>query len=156
MAVAWLPGRVAASRRCTVCPLYSGPGSQQGLQVLSTSSGPLPPITCPIPASVPGRPHHRGLRPVQGKLNLDGLITQPIGGNLVRAMLQQQPAKRPSIEACMHHLFWWPPAQRLALLIDLSNRMETEDREVWPCLLAVSQQLASSFTSTVSQQLAFY
>ena len=70
---------------------------------------------------------------VQGKLNLDGLITQPTAGNLVRAMLQQQPAKRPSIEACMHHLFWWPPAQRLALLIDLSNRMETEDREASAC-----------------------
>ena len=41
-----------------------------------------------------------------------------------------QLAQRPSIEAVTAHLFWWPPAKRLAFLIDLSNRMETEDREV--------------------------
>ena len=57
-------------------------------------------------------------------------MAQPEASNLVRAMLQQQPAKRPTIQACLHHLFWWPAEKRLSLLIDLSNRMETEDREV--------------------------
>ena len=116
-------------------PPHSDVGSQTGPSQLVHLVGAsvLRPVCCGQ-ASVPSDSPRHSLRPAQGKLNLDGLITQPIGGNLVRAMLQQQPAKRPSIEACMHHLFWWAPAQRLALLINLSNRMETEDREVCPWL----------------------
>lgn len=32
--------------------------------------------------------------------------------------------------AVMAHPFWWPAAKKLAFLIDVSNRVENEDREV--------------------------
>ena len=41
-----------------------------------------------------------------------------------------QPKQRPSMAAVMAHPFWWPPGRRLAFLIDLSDRVENEDREV--------------------------
>lgn len=50
--------------------------------------------------------------------------------NLVRAMLRPQPKQRPTMAAVMVHPFWWPAARQLAFLIEVSNRVETEDREV--------------------------
>ena len=66
---------------------------------------------------------------MQDNAQLGGLAGQPLAAHLVGAMLHQQPAQRPGIDAAMAHPLWWPPAKRLAFLIDLSNRMEPEDRE---------------------------
>ncbi len=52
--------------------------------------------------------------------------------NLVRAMLVPAPKRRPSIASVMAHPFWWPHQRRLSFLVDLSDRMENEDREVTP------------------------
>ena len=54
--------------------------------------------------------------------------------NLIRAALRPQPKQRPTMAAIMAHPFWWSPARKLAFLIDVSNRVENEDREVSPCL----------------------
>ncbi len=50
--------------------------------------------------------------------------------SLVRAMLVAAPKRRPSVASVMAHPFWWPPQRRLSFLVDLSDRMENEDREV--------------------------
>jgi serine/threonine-protein kinase/endoribonuclease IRE1 len=44
-------------------------------------------------------------------------------------MLAPQPRRRPSIQAVMAHPFWWPPQRALQFLVDLSDRMDNEDRE---------------------------
>ena len=92
---------------------------------------------------------------LQGRLDMGALSSQPIAGSLVHAMLQQQPADRPSIAAVMQHPFWWPPAKRLMFLIDLSNRMETEDREA-SCTAGLHKQHgASASWITLHMLLAF-
>ena len=45
-------------------------------------------------------------------------------------MLTFKPKGRPSMRAVMSHPFWWSSHQRLSFLIDMSDRMENEDREV--------------------------
>ena len=48
----------------------------------------------------------------------------------MRAMLVPQPRRRPAIASVMAHPFWWGAQRRLQFLVDLSDRMENEDREV--------------------------
>lgn len=58
------------------------------------------------------------------------LESQAIAADLVRGMLAQDPRRRPSAAAVLTHPLWWPSAQRLAFLIDVSDRVEGEDRVV--------------------------
>ena len=70
--------------------------------------------------------------PVQGRAKLQELAHLKEAEQLLRSMLTFKPKGRPSMRAVMSHPFWWPPAQRLSFLIDMSDRMENEDREVRP------------------------
>ena len=75
---------------------------------------------------------------MQGRVQLSEVRALPEAENLIMAMLQPKPKDRPDIDAVMAHPFWWEPAKRLAFLIDLSDRVECEDREVgriWAQLL---------------------
>jgi hypothetical protein len=45
-------------------------------------------------------------------------------------MLAQASGARPPMAAVLAHPAWWPPAQKLAFLVDLSNAMEFQDRAV--------------------------
>jgi hypothetical protein len=40
----------------------------------------------------------------------------------VSAMLSKSPAARPSMSAVLGHPFWWSEEQRLAFLVDVSDR----------------------------------
>ena len=68
----------------------------------------------------------------QGRAKLQELAHLKEAEQLLRSMLTFKPKGRPSMRAVMSHPFWWPPAQRLSFLIDMSDRMENEDREVRP------------------------
>ena len=67
---------------------------------------------------------------MQGRCNLKAIEHLPEAQKLVQSMLAAKPAKRPTMEGIMGQPFWWSPARRLAFLIHLSDRVETEDREV--------------------------
>ena len=71
-----------------------------------------------------------GLSVSQARPNLKALDHLPEAQGLIRAMLRAEPGLRPSIRAVMEQPFWWSPAQRLAFLIHLSDRVELCDREV--------------------------
>jgi serine/threonine-protein kinase/endoribonuclease IRE1 len=67
---------------------------------------------------------------MQGRASLREISHLVEAESLVRAMLVPQPRRRPAIASVMAHPFWWPPGRRLQFLVDLSDRMENEDREV--------------------------
>lgn len=46
------------------------------------------------------------------------------------SLLPADPDHRPSMHSVMVHPLWWPPPQRLAFLIAVSDRVEGEDRAV--------------------------
>ncbi|KAJ1562926.1 bifunctional endoribonuclease/protein kinase ire1 [Cladochytrium tenue] len=48
--------------------------------------------------------------------------------DLVRRMIQRDPARRPSAAAALHHPFFWSAAERLAFLQDVSDQAEAEPR----------------------------
>ena len=66
----------------------------------------------------------------QGRAKLQEVSHLKEAEQLLRSMLTFKPKGRPSMRAVMSHPFWWPPHQRLSFLIDMSDRMENEDREV--------------------------
>ena len=80
---------------------------------------------------------------LQGRFNLKAIEHIPEVEALVRAMLAAQPAKRPCLKGIMQQPFWWSPARRLAFLIHLSDRVETEDREVHFCPTGTSPLVPS-------------
>ena len=67
---------------------------------------------------------------MQGRCTLMAIQHLPEAQEMVQSMLAAQPAKRPTMQGIMEQPFWWSPARRLAFLIHLSDRVETEDREV--------------------------
>jgi serine/threonine protein kinase len=66
----------------------------------------------------------------QGRANLREIAHLKEAESLIRAMLVLMPKRRPTIQSVMAHPFWWSSQQRLSFLVDLSDRMENEDREV--------------------------
>ena len=83
---------------------------------------------------------------LQGRFNLKRLGHLPEAQEMVAAMLAGQTAKRPTMQGIMAQPFWWSPARRLAFLIHLSDRVETEDREVF-CF--ISTCFISKFIPTI-------
>ena len=72
----------------------------------------------------------RDARIFRGQVDLSALAALPEARDLVRGMLAHDPGARPSARAVLAHPLWWTPAQRLAFLIDVSDRVEMEDRAV--------------------------
>ena len=66
----------------------------------------------------------------QGRAKLQEVSHLKEAEQLLRSMLTFKPKGRPSMRAVMSHPFWWSHHQRLSFLIDMSDRMENEDREV--------------------------
>ena len=81
--------------------------------------------------------------PAQGRAKLQELSHLKEAEQLLRSMLTFKPKGRPSMRAVMSHPFWWPPAQRLSFLVDMSDRMENEDREVCPAPHAMQSARAA-------------
>eukprot|EP00210_Caulerpa_lentillifera_P001464 g1405.t1 len=61
--------------------------------------------------------------------HLDALDDIPEGKDLIASMLDKDPVKRPSIEEVKEHPFWWSSRKKLGFLIELSDRVENEDRQ---------------------------
>ena len=55
--------------------------------------------------------------------------------NMVYAMLAKDPKERPKMKAVLAHPFWWSFEKRVGFILDLSHRMENEDRVTNPALL---------------------
>ena len=83
---------------------------------------------------------------LQGRAKLQELSHLKEAEQLLRTMLTFKPKGRPSMRAVMAHPFWWPPAARLSFLIDMSDRMENEDREV---------SVGSMHCTSISQSYSF-
>jgi hypothetical protein len=89
----------------------------------------------------------------QGRFSLEGLrAAGPEAASLVAAMLAQASGARPPMAAVLAHPAWWPPAQKLAFLVDLSNAMEFQDRAVrtmasFQCLRGLDEERAKQSCS---------
>ena len=70
------------------------------------------------------------LHPLQGRLTLRHLAHLPEVASVVRGACALKPAARPPVAPVLAHLLWWDPPRRLAFLIDISDRVEGEDRAV--------------------------
>lgn len=64
------------------------------------------------------------------RLDLSALVGQALARDLLRGMLAHDAGARPSVAAALTHPLWWDAPTRLAFLIDVSDRVEGEDRSV--------------------------
>ena len=88
-----------------------------------------------------GDSYERDFNILQGRLTHRALTAScPEADALVRAATARSPRARPSAAAILAHPLWWSPAQRLAFLSALSDRVEPEDRGVGPSLLLAALQ----------------
>lgn len=78
--------------------------------------------------------------------HLDALDSCPEAMDLITTMLEKDPAKRPTIEEVMDHPFWWNERQKLQFLIELSDRMENEDRQEDKTLIRSFESVAPKAT----------
>ncbi|KAI8918891.1 kinase-like domain-containing protein [Entophlyctis helioformis] len=70
---------------------------------------------------------------MRGNYRLDALDALGPEGvlakDVIRRMIAQDPKKRPDATAVLHHPFFWNASQRLAFLGDLSDRLESVQRD---------------------------
>jgi hypothetical protein len=57
------------------------------------------------------------------------------------------------MRAVQSHPVWWSPAKQLAFLVDLSDRVESEDREVLPSERALLTSLESMAKAAIGTAL---
>ncbi|KAK9861488.1 hypothetical protein WJX84_008156 [Apatococcus fuscideae] len=105
-----------------------------------------------------GGPYEREGNILLGKPNLSAVSGNPEAENLLAAMLQPEAKQRPSMEAVMAHPFWWRHERRLAFLLQVSDRVELEDREVDQTVLqtleaCAPQAIGSSWEEKLSWDL---
>ncbi|GMH33163.1 hypothetical protein BSKO_00997 [Bryopsis sp. KO-2023] len=79
------------------------------------------------------------------------VLIQPIKGipeafHVIKEMLQGDPRKRPVIQSVLSHVFWWSPRKKLQFLVDLSDRVENEDRQDDMRLLWAFEKCAAQAT----------
>ena len=65
---------------------------------------------------------------LHGRRSLDAVGNLPEAEDLLTGMLAAVPEDRPTVAAVMAHPLWWPVPRGLAFLIDISDRVEGEDR----------------------------
>lgn len=65
---------------------------------------------------------------MQGRRSFSAVEHMPEVHDVLQGLLAQHPEKRPRVESVMSHPLWWASDQRLAFLIDVSDRIEGEDR----------------------------
>lgn len=100
----------------------------------------------------------RDARALEGPPDLGALAHLPETRHLLRSMMAGDPLHRPCASRILGHLLWWGADMRLAFLVDLSDRMEMEDREADDGLLrkfegGVSEALGGDWTTMVSEEL---
>ncbi|CAI5535454.1 unnamed protein product, partial [Closterium sp. Naga37s-1] len=78
-----------------------------------------------------------------GRADLFPIDHVPEALDLVAALLDRDPEKRPPAHEVQRHPFFWPAEQRLAFLRDASDRVEGEDRELHSPLLNALEAVAS-------------
>jgi serine/threonine-protein kinase/endoribonuclease IRE1 len=86
-----------------------------------------------------GEPYERDSNILRGRADLRALARggyPPEAANLVAAALARVPAARPTMPAVLDHPFWWDAERRVQFLVDVSDRVEGEDREPDTTLLA--------------------
>ncbi|CAI5483766.1 unnamed protein product, partial [Closterium sp. Yama58-4] len=79
---------------------------------------------------------------VAGRADLFPIDHVPEALDLVAALLDRDPEKRPPAHAVQRHPFFWSAEQRLAFLRDASDRVEGEDREAHSPLLNALEAVA--------------
>lgn len=75
-----------------------------------------------------GAPIDRDANILKSRVDLSALDALPEARHLVAACVQVDPSRRPSAAALAAHPFFWDDQRRVSFLVDLSNRMELEDR----------------------------
>ncbi len=85
-----------------------------------------------------GLVHSQCWEDTQGRYNLDLLSQLPEAANMIAAMLQLQSSRRPTMAAVMAHPAWWNAERKLAFLVEISNFVEFQDRQVCAVLQASS------------------
>ena len=78
--------------------------------------------------------------------HLDVLDSCPEAMDLITTMLEKDPGRRPTIDEVIDHPFWWNQRQKLQFLIELSDRMENEDRQEDKTLIRSFESVASKAT----------
>eukprot|EP00158_Paraphelidium_tribonemae_P006728 Partr_v1_DN27952_c0_g1_i1_m12061 putative Endoplasmic reticulum to nucleus signaling len=53
----------------------------------------------------------------------------PVECHLIERMLEADSKKRPTAAASLEHVAFWSPSRRLSFLLDLSDRLDAEDRD---------------------------
>ncbi|CAI5461602.1 unnamed protein product [Closterium sp. Yama58-4] len=79
---------------------------------------------------------------VAGRADLFPIDHVPEALDLVAALLDRDPEKRPPAHEVQRHPFFWSAEQRLAFLRDASDRVEGEDREAHSPLLNALEAVA--------------
>mmetsp|Transcript_7719 Transcript_7719/g.21964 ORF Transcript_7719/g.21964 Transcript_7719/m.21964 type:complete len:1257 (+) Transcript_7719:192-3962(+) len=69
---------------------------------------------------------------VRGSSDLSALSHLPLLQHLISCMLSWVPEERPTMQAVLAHPAWWPAERQVSFLVDLSDRVELEDRELAP------------------------
>lgn len=65
----------------------------------------------------------------EGRYDLSELASMYEAQHLVKAMIQKDPTRRPSIEQVLTHPFFWTNAKRLQAIEELSDALATRDQE---------------------------
>lgn len=91
-----------------------------------------------------GGNYERDTNIMRGNANLSALSKVPEAVNLIGAMLSKSPAARPTMDGVLAHPFWWSVEQRLQFLVDVSDRVEFEDREPDQSLLTALEGFRSA------------
>lgn len=125
------PERLRNGRQTKAVDLFA-----LGLIIFYTATGGLHPF---------GEAALRDANTLNGNPDLDALSHLPEARHLLRNLLSTEPQHRPSAEGVLKHLLWWSPERRLAFLVDISERMELEDRESDGRLLRVFE--SGSYTA---------
>ena len=63
--------------------------------------------------------------------------------NMIYAMIERDPKERPKMRAVLAHPFWWSFEKRINFIVDLSHRMESEDKVTDPRLLNALESYGS-------------
>jgi len=109
------PERLRHGRQTRAVDLFA-----LGLIIFYTTTGGLHPF---------GEQAVRDANTLSGNDDLSAMSHLPEARHLLRSLLASDPHERPSAKAVLLHLLWWGPERRLAFLVDVSDRMEMEDRE---------------------------
>eukprot|EP00803_Ostreobium_quekettii_P007201 evm.model.scf_1616.4 EVM.evm.TU.scf_1616.4 scf_1616:19022-23655(+) len=83
---------------------------------------------------------------LKGDPDLSGLDKLPLAKHLISGMLEREPSKRPNMKTVLAHPFWWTKRKQLQFLVDLSDRIENEDRAEDKSLLRLLESYVKDAT----------